>query len=299
MNTVYIEKNDLGATLTTWIYCAFHMCYRAESLGKTPYINWPSGMNPSRCLQAYEDAEMFAKIPNMFEWYFKQPFTSETTKRDEVWTWETPAYGMDVDTTVFQLMSEPLSVIRDYYQKHLQFNEETNRRGQLIADKYNIDFSKTIGLTWRGTDVYLDGRPNVPIEAYYPFIDDILSKEPDLRIACTAEEDTILDPLLVRYPSAFKIEEFLSSPFGSKHNPERLTQVSGYLRGLQPALMVWLFSKCAHYIKNRSSTGAVASWLSNGNIISLFHPENLGFPANTSTVEINGKQYTPDNKLIG
>jgi hypothetical protein len=62
--------------------------------------------------------------------------------------------------------------------------------------------------------------------------------------------------------------------------------------------MVWLFSKCAHYIKNRSSTGAVASWLSDGRIINIFHPETLGFPANTNTIEIKGRQYTTENKLI-
>ena len=55
--------------------------------------------------------------------------------------------------------------------------------------------------------------------------------------------------------------------------------------------MVWLFSKCAHYIKNRSSTGAVASWISTGRIVSIGHPENLGFPANTDTAEIEGKLY--------
>jgi hypothetical protein len=104
--------------------------------------------------------------------------------------------------------------------------------------------------------------------------------------------------LFARYPNAFKIEEFLSAPFMGKDNPERFSNVSGYERGLQPALMVWLFSKCAHYIKNRSSTGAVASWISDGRIVSIGHPENLGFPANTDTVEIEGKKYTFDNKLI-
>jgi hypothetical protein len=67
--------------------------------------------------------------------------------------------------------------------------------------------------------------------------------------------------------------------------------MSGYERGLQPALMVWLFGKCAHYIKNRSTTGAVASWISSGRIVSIAHPENLGFPANTHTAEIEGKLY--------
>jgi hypothetical protein len=284
---IYIQKNDIHATLCTWLYCGFHMMYNAERKGLRPYISWPTG----KFLQSYEDKERFAVTPNAYDWYFVQPFVKEPPLENTIWTWELEKWGANVDTTDFQLISEPLSVIRNYYQKHLHFNEETNRRGQLLVNRYGIDFKRTIGLSWRGTDTYLDGRPRLSIGTYFPFIDDILTQDPDLRIACTAEEETILDPLLARYPNSFKIEEFVSSPFQSKHNPERISKMSGYERGLQPALMVWLFSKCAHYIKNRSSTGAVASWLSNGRIVNLGHGENLGFPANNDFAEIEGQRY--------
>lgn len=279
--SVCLEKNDIHATLCTWLYCHFWMMWAAEQQGKDCYINWPT----KKFLQSYEDSNKFKQIPNAFDWFFVQPKMS-ANNTSEVWTWETWE-----DPSPVSFMAQPLSVIKDYYKKHLHFNEETNKRGQAIVDKYNINFNETIGITWRGTDIYLDGRPRIPIETYFPFIDDILEIQPTLRIMCTAEEESILDPLLARYPQAFKIEEFFSSPFQSQHNPERLSPLSGYERGLQPALMVWLFSKCAHYIKNRSSTGAVASWLSNGRIVSLGHPENLGFPANTNTAEIEGQLY--------
>jgi hypothetical protein len=278
--SVCLEKNDIHSTLTTWLYCHFWMMWAAEQQGRDAYIHWPT----KKFLQSYEDSNKFKEIPNAYNWYFAQPKINNIPS--EVWLWEKWA-----DPCPVSFMAQPLSVIKEYYKKHLHFNDATNLRGQAIVDKYGIDFSKTIGITWRGTDVYLDGRPRMPIETYFPFIDDILEKQPDLRIAATAEEETILDPLLARYPQAFTISEFISSPFESKHNPERLSAVSGYERGLQPALMVWLFSKCAHYIKNRSSTGAVASWLSDGRIVSLGHPENLGFPANTDTAEIEGKLY--------
>ena len=300
--TIYIEKTDSAATLTTFWYCSAWIMWAAEQLGfNHVYINWEQGHNPPRALQAYEDKEMGKVNNNQFEWFFKQPKIENPPPRNEckVWTWEKENWDSGIDVSPYQFMGQPLSVIRDYYKKNLHFNDETNRRGQILVDKYRIDFSKIIGVSWRGTDVYLDGRPRVPIEVYFPFIDEILEKEPDCRIACTAEEMTILDPLFARYGDrAFKIEEFISSPYQSKHNPERLSNVSGYERGLQPSLMVWLFSKCKYYIKNRSSTGAVASWLSDGKIISIFHPENLGFPANTNTIEIDGKQYTTENKLI-
>jgi len=273
------------------------MGWAAEQIGFDYYIDCPKGL----FLQSYDDDKKYSEIRNGFEWYFKQPKIDNPPPRKEcsIWTWEHHNWDSGIDVSPYQFMSQPLQVIKDYYKKNLIFNDETNRRGQLIVDKYGIDFSKTIGCTWRGTDVYLDGRPRVPIEVYFPFIDEILEANPDFRIMATAEEEKILDPLFTRYGArAFKIEEFISSPFQSKHNPERLSNISGYERGLQPALMVWLFSKCAHYIKNRSSTGAVASWLSNGRIVSIFHPENLGFPANTNTVEIQGKQYTTENKLV-
>lgn len=271
---IYLEKNDIHSTLTTWIYCAMWQKWAVEQQEKESYINWHNGV------KSYHDAEMFKKVPNQYEWYFSQP----QGERTETWTWENWK-----DPSPVPFMAQPLKVIKDYYKKHLHFNEETNRRGRLLVDKYNIDFSKTIGITWRGTDIYLDGRPRVPIETYFPFIDEVLTD--GMRIMCTAEEQGILDPLMKHYPQAFVVEEFISAPHGAKENPERHSKVSGYERGLQPVLMVWLFSKCAHYIKNRSSTGAVASWLSDGRIVSLHHPENLGFPANTNTAEIEGKLY--------
>lgn len=277
---VYLEKTDSAATLTTFVYCFIWMLWSAEQQGRNNvYINMPS----RRCLDAYKDADQFNKEPNQWNWYFKQP-KIEAGLASEVWTWETWK-----DPSPVSFMSQPLSVIKDYYKKHLHFSDIVNERGQALVDKYNIDFANTIGITWRGTDIYLDGRPRIPIETYFPFIDEVL--KPGMRIMCTAEEETILDPLLKRYPEAFKIEEFYSAPLGHKHNPERFSPMSGFERGLQPALMVWLFSKCAHYIKNRSSTGAVASWLSDGRIVSIAHPENLGFPANTNAAEIEGKLY--------
>lgn len=285
MAIVYIENNDPHSTLTTYIYCSFWQAYAALKQGHTPYFNWARG----KSVMSYDDAQMFAKEPNMYNWWFKQPFVEGTPAPDEIRTWNT-----DANTGLFPLMSQPLETIRDFYQKNLIFNEATNTRGQLLVDKYNIDFNKTIGISWRGTDIYLEGangRQRTPIESYFKFIDEILNENPDFRIACTAEEMSILDPLLKRYSNAFKIEEFEQSPFEGKHNPERFSSKSGYERGLQPALMVWLFGKCAHYIKNRSSTGAVASWLSDGRIVSINHPENLGHDNKIGFAEIKGQLY--------
>lgn len=286
---VYIEKTDIFSTLTTFVYCFMWQLYAAEQQGIDGYINCPNGLVPGRWLQSYIDSEKFSKEPNAWNWYFKQPKINYPAPRSEseIWTWETDGEKMKGHS----LMAQPLSVIKDYYKKNLHFSDEVNQRGEALVKKYNIDFANTIGITWRGTDIYLDGRPRLPIEVYFPFIDDILEKQPGLRIMATAEEQTILQPLLNRYPQAFNIDEFVSAPVGSKHNPERNDNRSGFERGIQPALMVWLFSKCAHYIKNRSSTGAVASWLSDGRIVNISHEETLSYLKMDDQVEIEGIKY--------
>jgi hypothetical protein len=296
--TVILQKTDIHATLCTWLYCHFHMMYNAEKKGFTPYINWhrgkishPNGAKTIGSLIDLYDADKFNEIPNQYEWYFKQPFADKPIGLTETWIWEFENWGCGINTTNYQLISEPLQVIKDYYKKHLYFNDYVNKRGQEIVDKYKIDFSKTIGITVRGTDNVTDGRVTMPIEAYFKYIDMAIEKIPDAKIMCTAEEKEVLQPLLDKYPQAFNIDEFYSSPKGSLQNPERHIPISGFERGLQPVLMVWLFSKCAWYIKNRSSTGAVASWLSDGQIVCLAHAETLNYDKMDNEVEINGKRF--------
>jgi len=279
---IYLEKNDIHATICTWIYCHFWQMWSAEKQGKSCYINWHGGENNH--LIDLNDSQKFAEIPNMYDWYFVQPNKKETAT--EIWTWEHWQ-----DTSPVPFMAQPLSVIKDYYKKNLIFNDIVNKRGQELVEKYGIDFSKIIGISWRGTDNVTDGRITMPIEKYYKYIDMALEQIPDARIMCTAEETEVLQPLLDKYPQAFNIDEFISSPKGSLQNPERNSNVSGFERGMQPVLMVWLFSKCAWYIKNRSSTGAVASWLSDGQIVCLAHAETLNYDKLDNEVEINGKRF--------
>lgn len=289
MKIASIEKTDIGATLTTWAgYCAMWQLHGLHKIGCKGYINWPQ--DRMRALHPYWDDAMFSRVPNMFDWYFVQPDFPEGRPGniDFVWTWE---HGNPVpELGNYCLMGEPLANIKAFVKQHLKLNDAVNRRGDTLTAKYNIDYAKTIGISWRGTDCVTDGRPMMPIQTYFPFIDDFLEQQPDLRLACTAEEDGILDPLLARYPNAFRIEEFISAPRGARDNPEKLfTQISGYERGMVPALMLYVFSRCAYYIKNRSSCAATASWMSDGKIVSLAHPENLGHGFDLTKAEIDGR----------
>jgi hypothetical protein len=297
-NIIYIEKTDIHSTLTTWIYCHMWQLYAAEKMGLRAYINWPGVKDPGYhhapqtrgwSLLSYQDPAMFAQRPNMFEWYFKQPhLPGPPPPRNKTWVWENcPESGLH------PLMAKPLAEIKEFYRNNLFFSDEVNQRGQALVDKYKFNFDNTLAVSWRGTDTYLDGRPRLPIDVYFPFIDQILEREPSLSIFATAEETGVLDPLLKRYPQAFTVSEFFSAPFGCKENPERFSPFSGYERGMQPALLVWILSKCRHYVKNRSSVGMVASWLSKteGDIVCIAHPENAGFGFDLKMAEIKGKLF--------
>ncbi len=288
-DTLYIEKRDIGGTLSNWIYCGLWMMFAAEKLGLRSYIHWPS--DPKRSLAYYQDLWQFKKVPNMYDWYFDQPVFDTAPPREQVWTWEEPCEAQN------KTMSEPglydtVSQVQAYYRKNLKFNAVVRARGDAIIAKYAIDFPNTMGIMWRGTESIHDGRPRMTIETYFPFIDDVLAKEPHLRLMCTAEEETILDPLLKRYPTAFQPTEFFMSPYKAQargSNPEHFAALTGYEKGMQPAVMMYLFSKCAHLIKNRSTVSSIASWLSTGRIVCLAHPENLGHGFDLSKAEINGE----------
>lgn len=265
---VYLEKSDTGATLSTWLYCAMWQLYTAEQMGYVGYVHWPQIWN--RSLLPHQDPEMFAKCPNMFEWYFEQPCYkgSGVPPRTLAWEWEhCPEQG------VHCLMGQPLSVIKDWYQKHLLFNPTVKARIEELVQKYSIDFNNTLGISWRGCDSVMDGRPRQPIETYFPHIDAILEKEPGLRIFATAEETTVTDKIQARYPSAFTISEFFAAPWGYPGHSENVNPASGYERGIQTCGLISILSRCKHYIKNRSNMSCTAGYLSNGHIVYMDHPE--------------------------
>lgn len=283
---VYLEKSDIWATLSTWFYCCFWQLYSAEMMGKIGYVHWPNRQN--RCLDPHRDAAAFQRCPNMFEWYCEQPHWTEPgiPPCSETWLWENcPEQG------VHPLMDQPLKVMRDYFHRNLRFNAAVQARVAELVAKYQIDFNNTLAITWRGCDSTDDGRPRMPIETYFPFVDAILEAEPGLRIFATAEETTIVERIQQRYPNVFTINEFWSAPFGYRLHSEYTNPASGYERGMQTCCMISILSKCKHYVKNRSSMGLVAGWLSDGNIVCLAHPENGGFGFDITKAEIKGKLY--------
>jgi len=290
--SIYVEKTDIGATLGTWLYCAYQFLYAAEQgCGEKAYISWPN--DPRRSLQPHQDPAMFAQCPNMYEWWFKQPFYDTAPPRTETWVCEEgpPASrGGGKRLGDFNIFQQPLQVIKDTYRRYLKFNDATQKRIDDLVVKYGIDFDNTIGVGWRGCDSYVDGRPRLPIEVYFPFIDDILAQEPNLKIFATAEETLVTDRIVSHYPGrVFTIPEIFSAPWGYKEHSEYVNPASGYERGVQTCQLIAILSRCKYLIKNRSSVSSTACWLSYGKSVNIAHPENLGFGFDITKAEIDGK----------
>jgi len=284
MKTVYLEKSDTGATLSTWYYCGMWQLYTAHQMGMRGYLHWPQVWN--RSLIPHQDPAAFAACPNMYDWYCEQPDWSEPgmPPRDLTWEWETcPETGKHC------LMTQPLWYIRAFFKESLRFNATVKARTAALVEKYKINFANTLAVSWRGCDSYTDGRPRMPIQTYYPFIDEILEKEPNLAIFATAEETTIVETLQQRYPQVFTISEFFSAPLGYTGHSEYVNPASGYERGMQTCMLISVLAGCKYYVKNRSSMAGIASWLSDGHIVSLAHPENLGHGFDITKAEIKGK----------
>ncbi len=265
MGAVYLEKTDPEATLSAWLYCAMWQLYSADKAGLSGYVNWPHRSS----MVAHQDADAFAKCPNMFEWYFEQPaLRSAPPPGTPVWTWESCT-----ELGTHCLMGQPLGVIKDWYRSNVVFNDEMKARAEALVAKYAIDFDNTIGIAWRGCDNVTDGRRRIPIETYFPYIDDILSREPHLRIFATAEETTVVEKVQARYPQTFCIDEFYSAPWGYPRNSHFINPASGYEKGVQTCGLIQLLSRCKHLIKNRSNMSYTASYLSSGNVVCIEHPE--------------------------
>src|SRR5689334_21177456 len=106
-DVIYIHKNDVYCTLTTFFYCNFWQLYAAQQQGKKGYINW---LRHHGFVQSYDDEYMYELQPNAYLWYFKQPMfeENEIPTNNEAWTWEIDGEKM----LGHSLMSQRLPIIK-------------------------------------------------------------------------------------------------------------------------------------------------------------------------------------------
>ena len=272
MKTVYLEKHDLHATLTCWIACLMWLDWAASKEGLVGYYYWPR----EHSIVPLADPAMFAREPNMFDWWFLQPNATllnlkpgQRPPQDETWLWESMPPGNLCPG------KWPMGENTYAWYQRLKIRPEIVARADALVAKYGLDLNNTIGLSWRGCESRADlerDRPSEEIENYFPPIDQFLTSEPDLQIFATAEEQGIAEKVQARYPGrTVIIPEFWTVPLmhGSDAADARghsnwCNPASGYERGVLTCLLISILSRCKYYIKNKSNMSNIAQWIKGG-----------------------------------
>ena len=260
MRYVFLERKDLGASLSSWIGSAMSLLNAAFVEGLTGCIHWPEHHAP----RAYRDRAAFARCPNMFEWYFDQPWCQGPRPLAAPrWTFED---ALDL------VARHPIADVSTFWRQHLLFNADVTARFETLLARYALRPDRTLAIAWRGTDNVADGRPRIEIDAFFPAIDAILEAEPNLAIVAKPEERGAAEALLHRYPAAIVPEEFFLAEAGETRMQDWVNPASGYERGMEAVLLLLLFSKCKYLLKNNANLSDIASRLSGGQVISWSSP---------------------------
>lgn len=256
MACVKLERTERGSSMSSWITLAMNALHAAFAEGVNGCVHWPA----TRCPRAYFDAEAFSRRPNMFDWYFHQPWCEQDrAAADETWRWEHAYVLAD---------RHPIVDLSAFFRRYLIFNADVADRFERLSSSYGLHPSRTIALAWRGTDNVVDGRPRVPIESFFPVVDRLLDAEPDLAIVAKPEERGAAEMLLRRYPNAIVPQEFFIAESGEPLMQDWVNPASGYERGMQVALLMLLYSKCRYLLKNNANLSDIATRLSTGTVFS-------------------------------
>ncbi|MGE4053814.1 MAG: hypothetical protein AB7F99_03350, partial [Vicinamibacterales bacterium] len=140
MSCVYLERKDLGASLSSWITTAMNALNAAFAEGLTGYVHWPEHHSP----RAYRDSEAFERCPNMFAWYFDQPWCqAEPPSGAPVWVYE----------DAHEIISRhPINNFSAFFRKYLVFNNDVVTRLDALLARYALRPEHAIAVSWRGTD---------------------------------------------------------------------------------------------------------------------------------------------------
>lgn len=250
MRPVILERKDKDASLASWINTAMNALHAADCEGLAGHIHWPA----HSCPWAYQDAEAFARCPNMFEWYFEQPrLPVPPPEGSPVWVYEDRPDLIE---------RHPLRTERSFYPLHLRPNATVRARFDALLAQLPLQPARTIAVAWRGTDIGVDGRPRTPITAYFPVIDALLAQEPDLAIVAKPEQQGAADALRQRYPQVHIPAGFFLAPDGTTQMQDRVHPAPGFERGMQAVLLILLLARSKFLLKNSANLADCAARLS-------------------------------------
>lgn len=286
MNPVLLKcDSDDTSPLAFHVLNYILMLRDAEIFGIKAAVDWRRGSQ----FGFYKDETAVLKYgPNVWDWYFKQPFASveeiEVIPHDE-WpqVFPVPANDNGEIVELLRLLTlgniqtyETLKKTKNVINKFLIWHDSIQTRANNLFQKYELNPIETIAVSHRGTNKYVDLRlhPELiiyPIESYFSSLDYLLEENPNRKIWIQPEEQTISDKLIQRYPSAVIMPDFYLVNPAQKLNEHTISDFinpkSGYEKGLDIVTLMVMFSMCGAFVKNVGNLSDISAALSKGNVI--------------------------------
>lgn len=199
--------------------------------------------------------------------------------RDEELTCVLNEYFLPPDTKIKQIESEvvsetlyhhsnylslPLDEFKPYLQKYFRVNEKVERWKDWFVKKYAIDFDKTIVLSYRGTDKYIELELQ-PVEKYLLHVRKLLQDNPGYRVWIQTDQQQVQDAVMSEFEPGrcFLLEELPATT--GKHGVHEILETDKVEFSRKMLAAVQLMAACKHLITH---TGNVAFWtvLYRGNV---------------------------------
>lgn len=184
---------------------------------------------------------------NMWELYFKQPFSSINYNNDI--KYEIGFYdNFFNNVTKTEELNIILNKCRKIYKENIIIQEEILKEFKEHSNKMNFVENSFLGCHIRGTD-YFGQLPSC--EFYFKNIDKNLeTKKYNGLFVCTDEEE-ILEKLKRRYKNIYFLDIQRSKNHSSLHHENK--HINGYRKGKDALLDALFLSKCKHIIVSNSN----------------------------------------------
>jgi len=256
-------------TLFSNVFSSLSVVYLAELHGHLAYVDWSGELAPS----VYQDIDAISKFgPNIWDWYFEQPhcISSDDTISD-TWIFVDGEHKEYFKYDYFT--PEDMAHKRSIFPRLLRPLKAVHDLAYSLFKEYGIDPSKTVAVQFRGNDSLHDtipsrkGRPT--LSHYYGIINEVLGRNPGFRIWIQTDDAEISNDFIKKYPDSVKVKYFETIHHASNLYTDLVSPKPGYQRGLDPAAMMVMLSRCAVMIKSVSNLADIAAALGNGEIIHI------------------------------
>jgi hypothetical protein len=204
-------------------------------------VNWPSQDN-------YRDSDQAGE--NLFNLYFEPNTNADTRKLSHL----PPVnhHGIYADM--------PFEHLNPYIQSYFAPSDIVRKKQNELIEKYKIDYEKTVGLVYRGTDKWTEVG-TIPPRFYIMEAERLVAKHPDLRILVQTDQEQVRNQCASYFGEhAFYIDEMpvTSSLTGLHTMSQESRKISNFEFGVTLLAVFNLIANCRYVV---SHTGNVGLWV--------------------------------------